>query len=650
MLFRKAFPTLIGVAALLATGGAMAAAAKGAVPVVPASYYTMDDQAVDPMSVTIRAIMTNAGGQGDFLEKKNVGALTAFYRGQSFAPSWVLNGKLTDRALAVIARIKAADTDGLDPSAYHLPHAQIGTAMPATLSVLARAEVMLSQAVVDYVHDAHSGRLDPADISQNLDYKPHVADPIEALANVSMAEDAPAVLASYNPQRPEFAALREKLVEARAAENYLPPIVPPGHTLKLGSKDPRVVILRERLKVAPPAPPAPPVEAPPAPAETPIAAAPAAAESPVAAAPAAGGTVAPADGPAASAESAVVTPVSATSDPPDAARSQTAAAAAPSNPPDAVQPPAPVAEVAVTAPPVEPFDPEVFDESVDTAVKAFQESAGLKADGVLGPTSLERLNAAGNSHVDTILVNMERWRWMPEDLGQFYVRVNIPNFNLDIYKNGKVFYTTRIVVGQPTKQTPIFSDEIEYVIVNPSWNVPASIALKEMLPDIQADPARALNGYQVFANIGGRFRAVDPWSVDWRNVNMRNIQIKQPPGEKNALGSIKFMFPNPFAVYLHDTPSKSLFQKDYRAFSHGCMRVMNPWDFAAALLTYDPNVSADSLKKLVGGQETQVNLTKHIPVHITYFTAWVDDSGKLQVRSDVYGHDARMEKAFGLVS
>ena len=306
--------------------------------------------------------------------------------------------------------------------------------------------------------------------------------------------------------------------------------------------------------------------------------------------------------------------------------------------------------VAATEPPAKPFDPEVFDDSVDAAVKAFQESAGLKPDGIIGPATLGRLNAAADDHVDTILVNMERWRWMPEDLGNFYVRVNIPNFNLDIYKNGKVFYTTRIVVGQPTKQTPIFSDEIEHVIVNPVWNVPASIAVKEMLPQIQADPGKALSGYQVFANIGGRFRAVDPWTVDWRNVDMRRIQIKQPPGERNALGSIKFMFPNPFAVYLHDTPSKSLFQKDYRAFSHGCMRVMNPWDFAAALLTHDPNVSAASLKKLVGGPQTQVNLTRHIPVHITYFTAWVDDSGKLQLRSDVYGHDAEMEKAFGLVS
>ena len=623
MLLRKAFPTLIGIAALIAAGGAMAQSATSESKVVLASYYTTGDRAVDPMSETIRAILINAGGQGDFLQKKDVGALNAFYRAQSYAPSWILDGKLTERALAVIARIKAADSDGLDPSVYHVPHVQIGVAMPATPEALAHAEVMLSQAVVDYVHDAHSGRLDPADVSQNFDYKPHIADPVVALNKISMADDAAKVLASYNPQNPEFQALREKLTEARANENSLPPVIPAGSNLKLGMKDPRVVVLRERLKIEPPPPPV----------DTPMA------EAPATDTPPAVDSTAAADQPAAAStpDGTMVTPVSATSDQAEAMQPEAA-------------PAVDKTVVAATEPPAKPFDPEVFDDSVDAAVKAFQESAGLKPDGIIGPATLGRLNAAADDHVDTILVNMERWRWMPEDLGNFYVRVNIPNFNLDIYKNGKIFYTTRIVVGQPTKQTPIFSDEIEHVIVNPVWNVPASIAVKEMLPQIQADPGKALSGYQVFANIGGRFRAVDPWTVDWRNVDMRRIQIKQPPGERNALGSIKFMFPNPFAVYLHDTPSKSLFQKDYRAFSHGCMRVMNPWDFAAALLTHDPNVSAASLKKLVGGPQTQVNLTRHIPVHITYFTAWVDDSGKLQLRSDVYGHDARMEKAFGLVS
>ena len=614
MPLRKAFPTLIGVVALLATGGAMAASAKSESKVVLASYYSYADRAIDPMSASIRAVLSNAGSQGDFLEKKDIGALKAFYRAQSYAPSWILDGKLTDRALSVIARIKQAGADGLDPSAYHVPHVQIGVAMPATEQALARAEVMLSQAVIDYVHDAHSGRLDPADISQNFDFAPHIADPVKALDKISMADDAAKVLASYNPQHPEFWALRKQLAEARAAANNLPPVIPPGRNLQLGVKDPRVAILRKRLKIAPPAPPAPPVAAP---ADTPMAAA--------------DTTTA-----AANADGAVVTPVSATTGQPSATPAVDKTTVATT----AAQPAIDKTVTATTAKPAAPFDPNLFDASVEEAVKAFQKSAGLTADGIVGPATLGRLNAAADSHVDTILVNMERWRWMPEHLGNFYVRVNVPAFNLDIYKDGKIIYTTRIVDGRPTKQTPIFSNTIKYVIVNPVWNVPASIAVKEMLPQIQANPGKALNGYQVFANIGGRFRAVDPWSIDWHNVDMRRIQIKQPPGERNALGSIKFMFPNPFAVYLHDTPSKSLFKRDYRALSHGCMRVMNPWDFASALLTYDPNVSAAQLKKLVGGPQTQVDLARPIPVHITYFTAWVDDSGKLQLRSDVYGHDA----------
>jgi murein L,D-transpeptidase YcbB/YkuD len=633
MLFRTAYPPLIGVALLLTAGGAVAATADGGRHVDIASYTAVGDRAVDPMSESIRAILINAGGQGDFVAKKDAGALTAFYRTQGFAPSWILNGKLTDRALSVIARIKQADMDGLNPSDYRVPHAQIGVAMAATDEALARAEVMLSQAVIDYVHDAHSGRLDPADVSQNLDYKPHIADPVEALTKISLADDAAKVLASYNPQQPEFLALRDKLAEARASEKNLPPVVPPGRMLKLGMKDPRVIILRERLKVVPPAPPSTPVASDPAPGT----AAPATDTRASDTSAATGDTVANMNAISTAPDGTTVTPVSATPAQADGAAPQ-------------ATPAVDTTVVPAADPPPPPFDPEVFDDSVDAAVKAFQKSAGLTPDGIVGTATLGRLNAAADSHVNTILVNMDRWRWMPENLGNFYVRVNVPNFNLDIYKDGKVIYTTRIVDGQPTKQTPIFSDAIRFVIVNPVWNVPESIAVKEMLPQIQADPGKALNGYQVFANIGGRFRPVDPWMVDWHNVDMRRIEIKQPPGERNALGSIKFMFPNPYAVYLHDTPSKSLFQRDYRALSHGCMRVMNPWDFAAVLLQHDPNVSAANLKKLVGGPQTQVNLTKPIPVHITYFTAWVDDSGKLQVRPDVYGHDARMEKALHLAS
>jgi murein L,D-transpeptidase YcbB/YkuD len=225
--------------------------------------------------------------------------------------------------------------------------------------------------------------------------------------------------------------------------------------------------------------------------------------------------------------------------------------------------------------------------------------------------------------------------------------VNIPDFTLDVYKDGGVIHSTRIVVGKAELQTPIFSDEIQHIIVNPSWSVPSSIIAKEYLPALRNGGYP--KGFDVFAKVGGRFRAVDPRMVNWSTVGANDVQFRQPPGERNALGVVKFMFPNKYAVYLHDTPSKSLFNNDYRAASHGCMRVMNPWAFADALLT-DEDWNSARLKKLVGGPETKVDLHEHVYVHITYFTAWVDGDGNLQFRNDVYGHDKRVEAALGLVS
>jgi murein L,D-transpeptidase YcbB/YkuD len=567
---RPSLLTAAGVAVLLATSAAIAApalpkpnvppkvasagqppaAAKAAPvkPVVLTNYYTSFDRAVDPATDSIRAILINAGGQGAFLDKRYAPAIAEYYRQQGYAPAWTAEGKFTERALKLMARIGDAAADGLNPRDYETPPAGMGQQTPASDVAAARADVMLSLAIVSYAHDAHTGRLDPSAVSENFNYPEHAPDTVGVLAGVARAEDPAAALAADNPKRPEFVALRNKLAELRANPVVKPPMVPEaGPNLKLGMKDARIPVLRQRLNVT-----------------------------------------------------------------------------------------------------AEAVDPTVFDADVDAAVKAFQVSAGIKPDGVVGKGTLGLMNAVGKDHVDTIIANMERWRWMPEDLGRYYVRVNVPNYNLEIYKNDKVTYTTRIVVGQVDKQTPIFSDEIEHVIVNPVWNVPESIAVKEMLPQIMRNPGAALAGYQVFANIDGRFRPVDPYMVNWGSVNMKQIQIKQPPGEKNALGSIKFMFPNPYAVYLHDTPSKSFFQRDYRALSHGCMRVMDPWAFADALLSEDPVVNTPQLKALVGGPERQVNLTRKIPVHITYFTAWVDAAGKLQVRDDVYGHDRRVEKALGL--
>ena len=294
--------------------------------------------------------------------------------------------------------------------------------------------------------------------------------------------------------------------------------------------------------------------------------------------------------------------------------------------------------------------PDVYDDTVVAAVKAFQANANAKADGVIGKGTIAKLNQKPVDPVALIVANMERWRWMPRDMGKFYVRVNIPDFTLAVYQAGQIVHSTRIVVGQVTKQTPIFSDEIENIVVNPTWNVPESIAAKEMIPQIQADPTYfSRTNFQVLANVGGRFRAVDPSMIDWSTVDVRKIQFKQPPGDGNALGHIKFNFPNQFAVYLHDTPSKSLFQRDYRALSHGCMRVMDPMAFADVLFAHENDGwSSARVKKLIGGPEQMIQLPVHIPVHITYFTAWVDDDGTLETRNDIYGHDKLVEKLLGL--
>lgn len=293
--------------------------------------------------------------------------------------------------------------------------------------------------------------------------------------------------------------------------------------------------------------------------------------------------------------------------------------------------------------------PGLYDNTLADAVKAFQQAKGLGANGQLNPPTVAALNRGIIDRTGEVLANMERWRWMPRDLGRFYVWVDVPGFMVHIYKDGALFFSTRIVVGKPENKTPIFSDNIQHVIVNPFWNVPVSITAKEMLPTIQRDPTSLTrSNYEVLANVGGRYQIVDPRQIDWTTANLKQIQIRQRPGEGNALGNIKFMFPNKYAVYLHDTPSKALFQRTSRAFSHGCMRVMDPFAFADALLSEDKELTSAKIKKLVGGPEQQMNMSKHVPVHITYFTARVDDSGRLEFVDDVYGHSAKVRKALGL--
>ncbi len=225
---------------------------------------------------------------------------------------------------------------------------------------------------------------------------------------------------------------------------------------------------------------------------------------------------------------------------------------------------------------------------------------------------------------------MERWRWLPRDLGADHLEVNIPNYEVRLYHGPALAYTSRVVVGKPDTPTPLFSNKMVYLIVNPSWNVPQSIIKKELMPKLAADP-------HYLQRLG--------YDVEYENGR---LHVRQPPGERNALGRIKFMFPNDFAVYLHDTPSRSLFSSTRRAFSHGCVRVDQPFSFAEAVLGPNHGWSQARMKKLIGGKERTVFLPESLPIHLVYFTTAVDETGMLRQSEDIYGYSRKVRSLLGL--
>ena len=511
------------------------ATAPTAEPVKAASNVPPADQ---PVADKLREMLGAKSVR--YLDRKNErAAVEKFYTAREYAPLWTQAGKLTDGGKGVVARLKDAAAEGLNPADYPVPDFAAATSPDA----LADAEMKLTASMLDYARQAQSGRMHWSQVSADILYPEHPIDPAEVLASISTAKDASAALDGYNPPHKLYKELKAKLAELRGQGDGLVIQIAEGPALafKAGTKkqpaiapeDSRVPQLRAKLGIT------------------------------------------------------------------------------------------------------ENADDTHYDAKVAEAVRKFQESAELKANGVLDDRTVKAINSPKRDRqIDTVIVNMERWRWLPRQLGasslgNAYVILNIPDYTLKVMQNGAQAWTTRVVTGKPGQHaTPLLTETMKFITVNPTWNVPPSIIYNEYLPALQQDPT-------VLQRMGLKLE---------RNRD-GSIHISQPPGEANALGRIRFNFPNKFLVYQHDTPDKNLFARDERAFSHGCMRVQNPDQYAATLLNITmphERYTPEKIRGMYGHSEIDLKFPTPIPVNITYQTAFVDDAGKLQIRKDVYGRDATM--------
>jgi len=278
-----------------------------------------------------------------------------------------------------------------------------------------------------------------------------------------------------------------------------------------------------------------------------------------------------------------------------------------------------------------------YDDITLAAVKKFQERHGLTDDGVIGPTTLDQMNTPVEQRIKQLEVNLERRRWLNREPGGFYVFVNLADQELKVVDNGKTVHTARLVIGKTYHKTPVFTDSMTYLVINPYWNVPSSIANNEYLPKLKQDAGYLQRqGIRVLNASGSE---VNPFSVNWGGMSRVPFRLRQDTGDKNALGRIKFMFPNKYNVYIHDTPSKSLFEKDLRVFSHGCMRVENPPQLAEVILKNQGWTLAKINTQIASGDRRIVKLDRKVPVYVTYITAFANKDGSVNFRRDVYGRD-----------
>jgi murein L,D-transpeptidase YcbB/YkuD len=483
---------------------------------------------------------------GNDIDEERLFQVYAYYHLRSFTPIWVRDDGPKTKGRELLAVLRNANADGLDPNDYYVR--QLGELIEQSdVRSLARLDLLLTRAFMDYGRDLSAGRVAPDSVDKEIHLNPAPVDAGKLIHGAEGADNIGPYAVSLAPQTDEYARLVAMLAEYReiAAQGGWPS-VPDGETLKPGMDDPRISALRMYL----------------------------------------------------------------------------------SEVGDYLGDP----DVAST----------LFDDELVEAVKIFQARHGIDVDGAVGPATLEAINTPIEDRIATMELNLERRRWMKDDLGERYVFVNLADQFLKVVDDGRTIHEAKLVVGKPYLRTPVFDETMKYVVINPDWTVPSSIARNEYLPKLKKS-AGALEAQNIRVYAGND--QISPYSINWPAISKSNFRytLRQDPGPGNALGVIKFMFPNKFSIYLHDTPSKGLFARSSRTFSHGCMRVQNPIELGEVILGTQ-GWSTDRIRKVVAsGKKTVVNLETPLPVHVTYLTAWVNKDGMVHFRNDVYGRDKRLK-------
>lgn len=486
--------------------------------------------------------------------------LAMVYQGTGTEPLWVTAAGPVARAQIILDHLLNSYKHGLDPKEYKVDRL-LELWHSENAEELAELDTTLTYSVVRYVHDVSYGRMQPheADPALFAEEGSNDFNPSFTVSQILAAENLNHFFDSLPPRHQEYTNLMAALERYRqlTAEGGWPRLGD-GPSLRPGDKDPRIITVRQRLKIT---------------------------------------------------------------------------------------------EDFQGDPPV--TDPELYDSALEQAVLRFQRRHGLAADGVIGKNTRAAMNVTAEERVNTIRVNMARWRWQAHDLGTKHILVNIASFNLKAYRGDTEapVLDIPVIVGEEQHQTPVFSDSIAYLDFNPFWNITPSIAENEELPALRKNPGNLSKRHvRLFSSWQTDAIELNPDTIDWHSVStsrMRGFKLRQDPGPWNALGKIKFVFPNKYSVYMHDTPAPSLFKRSERSFSHGCIRVSDP--LALAIFVLDSQNGGWEKEKVMElyNQDSRkvIRLSQPVPVHITYLTSWVDKDGTINFNRDIYERDEKLFNA-----